>query len=1119
MNELEKRAKWHKKKQKGLSPFSGLSPIKNCIMPDSGSDASINTFNKGTGLTMIEDMKFNVGDRVEFFAPNFGQTWGNIKDIIEDNGVTTAVVKAANRRIYNVPVSQLEDEMNFGLFETYIMEDSDAGERDSWMNKIKEYNPNFRGLKSDGSKMDIPQLMAVYQSYKDSANKQPPMTAEESQPKQQDGGIVNDDGAYNIPGESDNVTEVAESTKDKIKQIENECFYKSGDYVGLTELYEDVEDRLDANQRNELRKLINTTSDPETIANYLAAVTAKKEDLHIAEYNQETLDEDYSDSHDDWGEPYDISSMERVIQQLTNNYTNKEGTLRTYYRAEKIAAVEELKKYYDVVEVSDGRYDTNDDISYVIAYSSPKIDEKLQEAYFDPENMIGDYAAYKIILDDNLMDSVSVYDRENKEDSYSEVLSKAYDVVNNFDGKDLQIVYSEGDDSDSFDETILTVDLTDPDDYDYFIHEYESWNNTGTSECLEEAYEPEIRDGYYRMDIKHVKDSDGFLTDYTWWYNPETEKHVFVFGDSDMYGPADSDVDWEAESEETAKEWWDDYTGPYEEEGFDESLNESYSDKDVKDFLDEIGGYTDYDGKVEELLDYFGMTKEQAESAIQDYVTSPDDDDEAELDEAVSDLSHPEQEFDSAATSINSSKLPAIYKMVKFNPGDVVIDFGGGRFDNAVEYIKDKGSTLVVYDPYNRSAEHNEQVLATLEENGGADAAVNSNVLNVIKEPEARRAVLENIKKLTKPGAPIYITVYEGRGDGVEGPTKSGYQLNRRTEGYLDEVREVFPNATRKGKLIVATNSGGDKMKVTKLNENKQPLYIIKDSKGNQLSAPNPDDNELWDRVADFEARGRRGLCVVAYTGKDVDEGVSEDTKELLSESHDDTVEFVMQIEDMIREVTPNIIGKAFGKSYSFDLEGEGSAEEAMDSFREAVHELAMAIYSMVVARREGYDESLNEDVNDTAYTYSVSDIIAAMTDNCSEEQIDKELKLFDSINQKLGVDDAVFIIDDEGRFNPDYLDFDMIDDLDGNVYTVKGIKFYVEHNDNGRDYMYFRSDDDAKSYVDLVNKFYDEDMDEGIIKDTIDKVKEDPGVIGQSIGKGLEIGGKLIGSLKDLHS
>lgn len=170
------------------------------------------------------------------------------------------------------------------------------------------------------------------------------------------------------------------------------------------------------------------------------------------------------------------------------------------------------------------------------------------------------------------------------------------------------------------------------------------------------------------------------------------------------------------------------------------------------------------------------------------------------------DIENPEQEFSSAATSINSTKLPAIYNMVNFRPGDVVVDFGGGKFDNAVNYLKDKGVTLLVYDPYNRSAEHNKEVLRILKEHGGADAAVNSNVLNVIKEPEAREAVLRNIKKITKRGAPIYITVYEGKGDGAEGPTKSEYQLNRKTGDYMDEVGRVFSNVKRKGKLITAIN-------------------------------------------------------------------------------------------------------------------------------------------------------------------------------------------------------------------------------------------------------------------------------------------------------------------------
>lgn len=166
------------------------------------------------------------------------------------------------------------------------------------------------------------------------------------------------------------------------------------------------------------------------------------------------------------------------------------------------------------------------------------------------------------------------------------------------------------------------------------------------------------------------------------------------------------------------------------------------------------------------------------------------------------------QEYTSENTSINKTKLPAVYNLIKLKPESLVVDFGGGKWDTAVEHFAKEDITIVVYDPYNRSAEHNKEVLKILRENGGADAAVNSNVLNVIKEPEARKNVLENIARITKPGAPIYITVYEGKGDGQEGPTKSGYQLNRKTADYLEEIQEVFPDATRRGKLITAHNTG-----------------------------------------------------------------------------------------------------------------------------------------------------------------------------------------------------------------------------------------------------------------------------------------------------------------------
>ena len=254
---------------------------------------------------------------------------------------------------------------------------------------------------------------------------------------------------------------------------------------------------------------------------------------------------------------------------------------------------------------------------------------------------------------------------------------------------------------------------------------------------------------------KRIKDGDGFYTDYVLY--TDGYHYICMFGDRDLYTPDPDYADFETTSESEAWEWFNSFDDVYDPDG-----------------------ESDYD------------------------VYAADD---TSSSEPTNDIEFPYQEYDSAATSINSNKLPAIYKMVNFEPGKVYLDLGGGKFDNGVYFVKDKGATLLVYDPYNRSDEHNKQVLAELKENGGADAGLNSNVLNVIKEPEARLAVLRNLRRLVKPGGDIYITVYEGTGKGDEGPTKAGYQLNRKTADYLEEIQQVFPNATRKGKLIKATNA------------------------------------------------------------------------------------------------------------------------------------------------------------------------------------------------------------------------------------------------------------------------------------------------------------------------
>lgn len=163
-----------------------------------------------------------------------------------------------------------------------------------------------------------------------------------------------------------------------------------------------------------------------------------------------------------------------------------------------------------------------------------------------------------------------------------------------------------------------------------------------------------------------------------------------------------------------------------------------------------------------------------------------------------------EQKYSSAATSINSAKLPALFKMVDFKEGSINLDYGGGKFDNVAEYLENTyGATNLVYDKYNRSTEHNREVLNQIRKNGGADTVTCSNVLNVIAEESERLAVLRNCKRYLKSGGTCYITVYEDSGSGEGTETKAGYQLNRKTKDYEDEIKQVFSDVTRRGKLFI----------------------------------------------------------------------------------------------------------------------------------------------------------------------------------------------------------------------------------------------------------------------------------------------------------------------------
>lgn len=173
----------------------------------------------------------------------------------------------------------------------------------------------------------------------------------------------------------------------------------------------------------------------------------------------------------------------------------------------------------------------------------------------------------------------------------------------------------------------------------------------------------------------------------------------------------------------------------------------------------------------------------------------------------------PEQQFTSAGTSINKAQLPYTARLVTFKPGTRNVDIGGGKFDNFTEELSRKGVKNIVLDPYNRTEEQNAEAQRQLDTDGPADTATVNNVLNVIKEPAARDAVIKQAYDSIVPGGTAYFHIYQGfgeaKGTGVGKETRPGdWQENRKTATYMGEIAQHFDTVTRKGNLIIATKGG-----------------------------------------------------------------------------------------------------------------------------------------------------------------------------------------------------------------------------------------------------------------------------------------------------------------------
>lgn len=157
-----------------------------------------------------------------------------------------------------------------------------------------------------------------------------------------------------------------------------------------------------------------------------------------------------------------------------------------------------------------------------------------------------------------------------------------------------------------------------------------------------------------------------------------------------------------------------------------------------------------------------------------------------------------QQKYTSRNTSVNSTKLPAIYGRINWHKvrtewykthnllsTPYVVDIGCGRYTaNIKNYLSQYGIGYLGHDPYWGSDEGWDKVVPAL--------IICSNVLNVIEEDDNIDSLIETIQGYNRP---YYITVYEGNGSGIGKVTKKDcYQRNAKAASYCKGNQIVYKN-------------------------------------------------------------------------------------------------------------------------------------------------------------------------------------------------------------------------------------------------------------------------------------------------------------------------------------
>lgn len=152
------------------------------------------------------------------------------------------------------------------------------------------------------------------------------------------------------------------------------------------------------------------------------------------------------------------------------------------------------------------------------------------------------------------------------------------------------------------------------------------------------------------------------------------------------------------------------------------------------------------------------------------------------------------QTYTSAATSINATRLPAVYS--RLDPDALrmqqVLDYGCGRYTGHirahVEGVCD--GEYLPYDLYNQPAAVNVHSRREAARGDVGLSVICSNVLNVIDSTDVVKSIVDELAGYAADGAAVYVTVYEGDRSGVGRATGAdSYQRNEKVTNYL----QFFP--------------------------------------------------------------------------------------------------------------------------------------------------------------------------------------------------------------------------------------------------------------------------------------------------------------------------------------